>query len=310
MEHYLGVHVGKGLFRSPLRQDTKPTCAFYKSRNGDLLMKDFGGHKFCGNFISVVMEKFSCNYHKALRIIANDFGIIKDPKIKVNPPKIEYSGEILEETKTCQIQIEAQDFSEKQIRWWNGFGISKETLKKFRVYSCKNIFLNCNFFANSTDKIPMYGYYGGKKDGVEYWRIYMPTKKTYRFLSNWSKNMIQGAHMLPEEGELVVITKSMKDVMLLYELGIPAVAPNSESTFLNKLQLAKLKKRFKHVVLFYDNDLAGLSAMNRIREEHDIKCIWLPRSVAKDISDCYRSHGKEKTIELIEYGKKRIFNAS
>ena len=174
------------------------------------------------------------------------------------------------------------------------------------MYSCKNIFLNCNFFANSTDTVPMYGYYGGKKDGIEYWRIYMPTKKSYRFLSNWSKNMIQGAHMLSESGELVVITKSMKDVMLLYELGIPAIAPNSESTFLSKLQLEKLKKRFNNVVLFYDNDLAGISAMNRIRKEHNIDCIWLPRTLAKDISDVYKKHGKEATLNIIEDGKKRI----
>ncbi len=306
MEHYLGVHVGKGLFRSPLRADTKPTCAFYKSKNGDLLMKDFGGNKFTGNFISVVMEKFQVSYYKALRIIANDFGIIKTPTMKVNAPKIEYSGGILEETKQCQIQIESQNFSEKQLNWWASFGISPNTLKKYRVYSCKNIFLNSNFFGNSTETTPMYGYYGGKKDGIEYWRIYMPTKKTYRFLSNWSRTMIQGAHILPNEGELVVITKSMKDVMLLHELGIPAIAPNSESTFLNAKQLAKLKERFKNVYLFYDNDLAGFSAMNRIRKEHDIKCMWLPRSKAKDISDYYKKYGKQSTIDLIDEYKSKI----
>ena len=48
MEHYLGVHIGKGLFRSPLRNDKKPTCAFYKNRSGDLIFKDFGGY-FYGN---------------------------------------------------------------------------------------------------------------------------------------------------------------------------------------------------------------------------------------------------------------------
>ena len=174
----------------------------------------------------------------------------------MNTPKIGYTGEILEDARKGQKQIETQHFSEKQLKWRTSFGISHPTLKRFKVYSCKNIFLNCNFFANSTDAVPMYGYYGGKKDGIEYWRIYMPTKKSYRFLSNWSKNMIQGAHMLPESGELVVITKSMKDVMLLYELGIPAIAPTSESTFLSKLQLEKLKNSFKNVLLFYYNDLA------------------------------------------------------
>ena len=54
MEHYLGIPVKKGLFKSPLRNDKNPTCAFYRNKNGDIIFKDFGS-SFCGNFISVVM---------------------------------------------------------------------------------------------------------------------------------------------------------------------------------------------------------------------------------------------------------------
>lgn len=43
MEHYLGIPVKKGLFKSPLRTDNKPTCAFYRNRKGDLIFKDFRG---------------------------------------------------------------------------------------------------------------------------------------------------------------------------------------------------------------------------------------------------------------------------
>lgn len=306
MEHYTGVQVKKGLFISPLRADSKPTCAYYKNKSGDLILKDFNG-SFCGNFISVVMFKFDCSYHKALDIIANDFGFIKSKTLKINPPKIEYSGAILEETKTADIKIEVKEFSERELNWWKGFGISESTLKKYKVYSCKNVFLNNNFFSTSTETIPMYGYYGGKKEGLEMWRIYMPTKRNYRFLSNWNKSMIQGAHALPDSGELVVITKSMKDVMLLHDLGIPAIAPNSESTFISNQQLTNLKAKFKHVVLFYDNDLAGISSMNKIRKNNDVKCIWLPKDKAKDISDFFKRYGKQKTLEIIENGKKRIF---
>lgn len=306
MEHYLGVHVGKGLFKSPLRHDSNPTCSFLKNGSGELIMKDFGSD-FYGNFIAVVMTKFSVSYYKALRIIANDFGIIKTNSLKVNPPKIEYSNTELEETKTCNIQIEAKEFSEKELKWWASFGITTKTLKKYRVFSCKNVFLNGNFFTNSTEKIPIYGYYGGKKDQMEFWRIYMPTKTKYRFLSNWSKFMIQGAHILEKDGgDFLVITKSMKDVMLLYELGVTAIAPNTETTFLSNNQLKNLKNKFKHIVLFYDNDLAGVSSMNRIRKDNNIKCVWLPRGKAKDISDFYKKHGKEETLKIIEYAKKRI----
>ena len=36
MEHYLGIPVKKGLFKSPLRKDKNPTCSFYWNKNGDL----------------------------------------------------------------------------------------------------------------------------------------------------------------------------------------------------------------------------------------------------------------------------------
>lgn len=305
MEHYTGVPIKKGNFKSPLRADSHPTCAFYKSKSGDLLLKDFNG-SFCGNFISVVMYKFSCNYPKALQIIANDFGLIKRPNLKLNAPKIEYSGNVLEETQQACIRVEVKEFTEKELNWWKSFGVSYTTLKLFNVYSCKNVFLNGSFFSYSTDNVPMYGYYGGKKEGSEMWRIYTPSKRKFRFLSNWKKSMIQGANNLPKSGDLVVVTKSLKDVMVLYNFGITAIAPNSESTFLSSNQLKKLKERFKKVVVLFDNDLPGISAMNKIRKEHDVKCIWLPRNKAKDISDYFKMYGKEKTRSLIEYGKTKI----
>ena len=114
MEHYLGIPVKKGLFKSPLRQDNHPTCAFYRSKNGDLIFKDFNG-SFCGNAISVVMYKFNCTFYKALQIIANDFGIIKRPELEVNKPKLEYTNSKFEETKQAIIQVEIRDFQQYEL---------------------------------------------------------------------------------------------------------------------------------------------------------------------------------------------------
>ena len=55
--------------------------------------------------------------------------------------------------------------------------------------------------------------------------------------------------MLPKTGDSVVITKSLKDVMCLYEYGISAIAPCSENMFLTDSQYEKLKNRFKHIGL-------------------------------------------------------------
>lgn len=114
MEHYLGVPVKKGLLKSPLRQDNKPTCAFYRNKKGDLIFKDFRGD-FSGNFISVVMYKFQCSYGKALNIIANDFGIVSRPKLQINPPLIKYTNKKFEETQEAIIQIEVKDFEQYEL---------------------------------------------------------------------------------------------------------------------------------------------------------------------------------------------------
>ena len=116
---------------------------------------------------------------------------------------------------------------------------------------------------------------------------------------------MQGAKQLPKEDDVLVITKSLKDVMTLYSLGITAIAPNSENLFLTESQFSKLKSRFKRIIVFYDNDLTGLHNMNKIRKSFDVECMGIPRSYgAQDISDFHKMYGREKTLELIEYARR------
>lgn len=307
MEHYLGLPVKKGLFKSPLRSDSRPTCAFYRNKKGDLIFHDFRGC-FHGNFITVVMHKFQCSYGKALSIIANDFGIISRPKLTVNPPLIKYTNAKFTETHDAVIQVEIKDFDDHELRWWSKYGIDKKILRKFKVFSCKNVFLNGNIFSLHKENQLIFGYYGGIREEIERWRIYFPGKK-YKFISNWKSFRLQGAHALPKEGgEYLVVTKSLKDVMCLYSCGITAIAPISENCFLNESQYERLKKKFKKVVIFFDNDLAGINNMNKFRKTFpNIYPIWIPRKYnAKDISDFYKHYGREKTLNLIEQAKKLI----
>lgn len=307
MEYYLGIPVSKGLFKSPLREDNSPTCAFYWNKQGDLIFKDFSGH-FYGNFISVVMFKYDLTYYKALQMIANDFGFINRPNLAKSPKPVEESKTVFEDKGPSKIRVEIQPFTDEELLWWGQYGITEDILKRFRVYSCNTIFLNGEYFTGSTKNQRIYGYYRGKDaDDVELWRIYFPGRSSYKFLSNWKAIMLQGAKQLPKEGDLLVITKSMKDVMTLYSLGITAIAPNSENLFVTEAQWEKLKGRFKNIVLFYDNDLPGISNMNKIHKKFDIQCFWIPRKYeAKDISDFYSKYGREKTLELINEAKERI----
>lgn len=297
MTYYLGIPVKKGLFKSPLRSDSHVTCSFFRGKSGNLYFKDFASGK-CLTFEGVVMEKYNCNYHTALKIIAKDFGYTKDSPVKKIAVKIQPK---FEEEKQTFIQIEAKEFSEPELKWWGSFGITKDILHRFKVYSCSTVFLNGNIYAQSAQHSPIYGYYFGKKENIEQWRIYMPKRKEFRFIGNVSTKTIQGYKQLAKTGKLVVITKSMKDVMCLYSLGILAIAPNSETQFVSDKVLEELKQRFKYIVLLYDNDLTGVRFTNKIRKQHpELIVSMIPRNTgAKDISDYYHMYGRKGTQEFI-----------
>lgn len=302
MEHYLGVPIKKGLFCSPsiIRTDRTPTCSFYKDKRGILRFKDFAGPTF--DFVGCVMYLFKYSYYKALRTIANDFGIIKINNVQKNLPKIEYSGKILKETSKARIQVEIQDFSEKELKWWASFGISLKTLNKFKIFSVKHIFLNGVYYNSSSETSPIYGYFGGKNsDGDELWRLYMPTKKKFRFLSNWSSTMMQGAKQLPKEGTHCIFSKSMKDLMLLFEFGIISISPTSENILVSEVQMSKLVTRFDDsILIFFDNDLAGVRGANKYKKAFNARCLFIKRKYSKDISDLYKKVSSTVFWTIIE----------
>jgi len=309
MRTYLGVVVQSKLLVNPLRNDHKPTASFYRNTKNELIFHDFGTG-FHANFIGVVMEKYKCDYSKALNIIAEDFGYIPKKSEKREPVKIITTKIKIEEKPQTAIQIEDKPFTDEELAWWGSFGIHKSTLKKFKVHSCSSFFINGNYAGSSTSKSFIFGYYGGIKNKAELWRLYFPQKKIFRFLSNWDKNIIQGARQLPAEGELLVISKALKDVMCLYELGIPAIAPCSEVLFITDEQLEKLKARFKHIVLFYDNDATGITFMKKIRQAHpELKYFFIPRKFkTKDLTDFVKKYGLEKTKSYLEPIKQFYLN--
>ena len=301
MEYYLHIPVKKGLFRSPLRRDKQPTCSFYRNKSGTLIFKDFATGQHL-NVFDVVQSIFKCDYFESLRIIANDFGIVRDSALRKNPGKINLNPIKIKDKEISKIQIEMQEFTDSELKWWGRYGISKDILKRFNVYSCKHVFLNDQLFAKSQQHCPIFGYYGKKYQGLELWRCYFPKRTSFRFITNWPSKKIQGYDQLPKKGKLLVITKSMKDSMCLYSCGITACAPNSENLFIPDKVLEDLKNRFKNIVVLYDNDRPGLYNMAKIRKEHpELTYIFIPKKYgSKDIPDFYKDHGRKETLNLIK----------
>lgn len=309
---YTGMRPVKKAVRSPFRKDENPSCSFYRSSSGRIYLYDFARPEFTCDFIGAAMIRYGCNYGMALRLIAEDFGLL--PKSQDRPPSvdaIESAVTRFEFERYTKIQITIGYWGEDHLAYWRKYGISREILSKFRVYRCETVYLNDNVIYNGTRNVFGYFYKNGKtEDGedIEYWRIYFPGRKKMKFLSNWKKSMVQGYRQLPEKGSVLVVTKSLKDVMSMYSFGITAIAPNSEGYFLPEEMVTDLKSRFKFIVVMYDNDRPGLAGMAKIRRKYpEFVYVWIDRKYGcKDFSDLYEKYGREKTAELIEEMREHV----
>ena len=302
MQHYTGLDVSsKKLMLSPFRVDNHFTVSFYKSKSDILYLHDFATNEHI-NCFQAVMKKFGVNYYEALNIIAKDFNLIEgeNNKSEVQPTIVAP----LKETKSSIIQVQIKDYSNEELEWWNKFGISKRTLKKFHVYSLEHVFVNGELKFTSSKQCPIYGYYFGKdKNCKELWKIYFPTNKEHgiRFLNNLPNKKLQGYKQLKDSDDILIITKSQKDCMCFYEFNINAVSPSSESTFCSEKQIEEFKNRFKHIIVMYDQDKAGKHNMYKIRLKYpELDYFVIPSYLkAKDFSDLVKLYGKEKVKELL-----------
>ena len=135
-------------------------------------------------------------------------------------------------------------------------------------------------------------------------KIYRPLADKYtKWRNNLTEYDIQGYAQLPSKGDTLIITKSMKDVMCLYEMGIPAISPSSESTFIPNDILEGLKKRFKRIIILFDRDNAGVKYLRKMSLKTGLEGLLVHKKFkAKDISDAIKANSFEEIKEWL-YGE-------
>ena len=280
-QRYFKLEVSfKGKFCSPLRDDKNPTCNFFRhSRTGEIYLKDHAGH-FVGNCFDALMVFYGCTFKKALLIVANDFGLIKTD-VEREPVPLE-----LRERQKADIKFSTRAWLESDDEFWSKYCINHQLLRFFRVFPVQTIFLNEGLHYTYHVANPAYAYVFGENDI----KIYFPKRKESRFICNTSK--LQGYDQLPEKGEILIVTKSMKDVMVLFNLGYPAVAPQSETQMITQEEYDELSKRFEKIYSFYDFDLTGIRTANKMKKVYGMPTIFLTNGRfgttnfrAKDVSD-------------------------
>lgn len=292
--NYIGNFELGETYRSPLRRDDAVPSfnIFYSKRHNCLLFKDFAGKR--GDCIVFVQQLLGLkSYQETIDQIDKDMNIIIPKK------KLESSPIILEKV-TTNIQIVVKPWEEKELSWWNSFGILPTTLKKYNVYSIKGYYSN-NFYISTLGFAFAYMEY---KDKTQTFKIYRPlASKANKWRSNHPFGVHQGYTQLPVSGELLIITKSLKDVMSLWDCAsIPSIGIQSETCYIKQSVIDEYKFRFDNCITLFDNDEQGISQARNYEKLYDIPSIFIPKDYEKDVkdfSDLVKKVGRHEAIQIL-----------
>ena len=285
-----------GVFHSPLREDNIPSFAlyFHKINRNILMFKDFATGD-CGDFVVLVMKMFNLSYPEALKKICFDMGLSSfnvEAVQTVNYTKIIQKNSV-------QLGIKKREWQKQDKIYWSSFGIKKATLEKFNVYPISYVFYNETAVKTSDHA---YAYVEIKDNRVSY-KIYQPLEnKIKKWINNANYTVHQGYTQLPDTGEFLVITKSLKDVMSLHDcMSIPAIGLQSESVMMKDTVMEEYKRRFKKVICLFDNDSAGKKLSDNFTNTFNVPHFFVPELPGvTDFSDLVRSVGKEEAVVIMK----------
>jgi len=290
--------------KSPFHKDNNESLRiFWSSKYNMFMFKDFGGAGLRGDVFVFVSKLTGLNYYETLVRIILDFNLddyfnVDSTNKPISNPIIYSEEQIKSFVKdSVVLQIKTREWNIVDDKYWNSFGISRETLIKYRVIPISHIFLNDNII--KADELA-YAYVE-YKDGVARYKIYQPLSKKMKWLNNMIEGTLSGWSQLSDTGEILILASSLKDGMCVHDLGFKDMLASQTELYIYKPHImAILKKRFKRIFVFYDYDNAGINASNKMCEMYDLEPIFTMKKETKDPSDFYRAKGGELLKELIK----------
>lgn len=281
--YYMGNFTVGKLYNSPLRQDDQiPSFAVFRGRRGNLMFKDHGSG-LAGTAITFIKEYKNISSQgelekELLRIIKH-----------TAPLSTRVTTHDYKSNSSTDIGIVRQDFTDVDLKYWGQYGIKMSTLQKFQVFSIKYFLCNRIVSGIYKESNPMYAYKVNDK-----FKIYRPLNSKY---TKWRTNLtncdVQGLAELPSgKRDCLIITKSLKDVMVLYEMGYDAISPSSETTFIPNDILNSLKEKYNRIYILYDRDKTGMTKARDYSKKYGLSAFFVNKKFeSKDISDAVQKNG-------------------
>ena len=304
--YYLGAfQLGKP-FKSPFRNDSTPSFSITLNNTWlKLMWKDFGTGE-AGDCFKLVSKLKKISYPEAIQQVACDFGLIKGSCI-VTKKQISEAREFKDKfTKEYLIQVDIRPYTKQELAYWNQYGINKEDLKEYDIYSIGSMWVNKKKVPDAT--YLRFGYYFPESDR---WKIYSPETPNFKWFGNVSNRELEG-HIKFQGARPIIITKSRKDRIILSKLYPYVLSAQNESEAAIPVDFDTLLNKFPAKYCWFDSDEPGKAA-NKKLNYRGYKWINIPNNLyteyrLKDPGDVIKFFGIQSGQKILidEMKKKGI----
>jgi hypothetical protein len=280
-------------------KERTPSMCIYVDGQGVYKFKDFSTGKG-GSGIEMIKLLLDISYHQACKIIVekyNDYVLHNNGGYDIK--------EFKQASKYKVTKYKFRSWTTQDQYFWTQFNIGSKLLEEFHVKPLESYKMTKDDKELCIKGLYLYGYF--KADGTLY-KIYQPKTLDKKFIKVTS--YIQGMHQCTGE-KYLIITSSLKDIMSIKSLklaNLDVIAPDSENTMLKQELMEELRDKYEKIIVMFDNDDAGIKAMQTYKEKYPfIEIALLPMS--KDISDSIKDFGaKEVIYRLVPILDKKIYN--
>lgn len=310
-KYYYDAQFGDGKFQinkkllSPFREESNPSIYFFMRNDDRIYWKDWGDAEGkVSDVFDYIQKLYNCNYFEALNYINKDLGLGLG---KMNYSELENFIKPPCQNKTSakkDISYNVRRFFIQDIKYWEKqYGIKLYQLEDYNIFPVSEVFLNGELIMINTGIKPIY-VYKLEEDTFKIYAPYGPIK----WLSNGGGKFIWGLDKIPKNGNILIMTKSLKDLIVYNNLGFYAIAFQTENFILDKNIYEDLYNRFNNLVLIYDNDDPGIKAAEKFKERFPkTNVLRLPKyKSCKDIADLRKVIDNEKLKELFS---KYLYNS-
>jgi len=268
-------------YLSPFREDNNPNC-YFKNINGHIYFVDWVDGTV--DAIGSIKKKYNLTVIELFNYFKNNFDFEYDEQ------KINFYKEIIKVPTIIYPLI--RNWEDRDINYWTKrYGITTLQLEEDNVFPISQFAYRKNNILKHVTPISI-TYAISSQDKF---KIYSPLEsKKSKWLSNIPKDHINGSYN--DDSKNIIITKSYKDHRVLYNLlNDNVIWLQNEGVI--PIQLNSFLESFIDIIIFYDNDKAGMFAADKLSKSinKETRIIQSDKSHLKDISDMYCFKGKIKT---------------